>query len=395
MRSTFLKRAVIGILLLFSIFPGSLFSYETAPRTVGELIREWDGGRPQEEDSLVLIGFDTGDAGAGSLGSFGSYAGSGRFQALATLGITRRGDDISLSEAPFLAVPTMEGFRYINLRISSSKLSDEDIDEDIAAPEMYASFSFSDLSVSVLVTPDKSAVSEILNQYFPKGDALNSSYETVDYVTPDTLYTSGWSANVTFAASWFLGDEFVRVGSFDGRRISSSLEGLISEERYRQLLYDAHLKFYDSPPRGDEPFPWDSGPWHQKRDVRYTLNRQGGQAGLRALVPCWSNSSRRFNVAIDAGPAPASLVRNSSLTPDFDRLKSLEPGLVDLVASPGGETVYTVTADRINCYDSLSGSLLKTIRFEDLEYAGRWSKIIMVESALGRYVESWEKALEP
>ncbi|MDC7240644.1 MAG: hypothetical protein PQJ50_09820, partial [Spirochaetales bacterium] len=222
--------------------------------------------------------------------------------------------------------------------------------------------------------------------------------------TPDALYVSGWSASVTFGASWFYGSEFSQIRTYDGERLPNQVLDLVSEEEYRQLLYKAHMEFYGFPPEGDEPFPWDSGPWHEKRNVLYTMKRQVARPGITALVPCWSNSSRQFFSAVDLGQtAVPGQTADSGQTedhsgahflPDFGSLKSEEPDLIDVIASPDGSTVYIITSDRISCYDSRSGSLLKTLRFNAMENAGTWNRVIMVESALGIYVDSWEQALE-
>lgn len=113
-----------------------------------------------------------------------------------------------------------------------------------------------------------------------------------------------------------------------------------------------------------------------------------------ALIPCWGNSSRNFLAPLEIGEVLEILVKPSEVQLSFEELKQLNPEIQDIIVSPNRGTVFILTSSEVYCYDTNTGNILKTINILEQLPKGNANKIIMVESAIGKYVPSWKSVLK-
>ncbi|MBU2515318.1 hypothetical protein KJ966_28715 [bacterium] len=387
-----LIRAIFFILLTVFTLP-SLIAAESS--SISNAIKSIKA--TNSKDTLLLIGFNTGNS-SNDEESYGKMYDNDdsinrlTYQPFTTIGLIRSNRNILLHTAPYLAAPTINGFVYINSLNKRQKLTEEDIDEDLADPEMYKNYKWSVDETRIFITSKKDEIVQTLGKTILNEDALYTYFESIDYITPYFMIKKGYTSEVTFGATWFNATEFIKLESFK-TKYSHNLEDFVSQESYREILKNVHKSVYKEYPKGDEPFPWDSDPWYEKKDAKYTLSRKNGVVHLDALIPCWGNSAREFLASYDTGVAPKPLINQHTLPFDLNEIKKMKSDILDAVISPNLSTVYIFTKTQIHGYDTSTGEMMATFDLKDILPNGRAKKIIMVEWALGKYVSKWKNVL--
>lgn len=347
-----------------------------------------------DKESLLLLGFDTGHTANDTKFYDKIYDNNDKglynnYQPFTTIGIIRTGNNISVKTAPYLIVPTINGFKFINL-INNKNIMTKDMDEDLFYEDLYNEYKWSQDNTNIFITANKEEILDTLNKTVTNGNALSTYFETVDYITPNFLIKSVYDSYVTYSASGVCTNVFVELVSFKNS-YPKKLRDLIPETKYIEILRNAYRGFYGDYPNGSEPFPWGSGPWFKKDDGVFTLFREKGMINLRAIIPYWGSSSRKFLASYDLGIAPELLVQKTTPFMDFDSLKQINPEIVDMIVTPDNATVYLITDTEIAGFNINGGELLTIINLPELFPSGFGNKIIMVESALGKYVPKWEE----
>jgi len=223
-----------------------------------------------------------------------------------------------------------------------------------------------------------------------------TDYEKLGWIGDGYYVADGYWSLVHGGAAWFEAWEHSQIVNFGGARISEDLNKWFSKkviiDRFSEVFDRTHRSGPDAK-TNDMDHWWNQ--WKKSLSGEYgdrvptfTLERHAARTKLVGRVLVDGNTHRSFLTSADFGPAPASLVRYDNPVVDFASASALFPDLIDLFVSPNQDTVYFLTNNEVVALDVAHGRELYRQKHHLL-----FNKVVMVEWAVGRYVDQWQNKL--
>ncbi|MGF1521731.1 MAG: hypothetical protein ACFBSF_05355 [Leptolyngbyaceae cyanobacterium] len=303
-----------------------------------------------------------------------------------TLYLTRTGDEVSLSvELDYIASPHTTGFIYAG----QARYLEAPRTENCFGMECIFGFDYSRVwtadSQQEIQTAKDEVIAQIKNtintDFAERGtDAQHvTDYEKVSYITDGFYVMEGFWSQITGGAAWFQAYEKSNVIVLSDRDFPTQLSDIYSAQEIEQRFQPIKDEFGD--------FDW-GGRINYFENSVYTLARVRGNTHLIGLVEIYGNAHRRFQASSSMGIAPEAMITYDNPPMDFDRFKDLYPTIIDFFVSPNENTVFILTDEEIIGIDV----------FKDQEIFRQkhnliFNKVIMVEWAIGDFVDLWQQEL--